>query len=78
MTTKKLSEEMCTCENCHCQPNYSYNHTGGGALYAIGIFGAAFYFFPQAAGINEFLMALVKSLGWPAVLVYQALSLLKL
>ena len=76
MTNKKVEE--CGCENCHCQSNNSYTHSGGGAVYGIGILGAAFYFFSSAVGVSGFFLALFKSLAWPAILVYQALSLLKL
>jgi|GEM_PF-1481120 len=81
MPVKKVVEEKC--ENCNpsdCCKNMG-NKTGGNsscAVYGIGIFGAAFYFFPQVTDVSSFFMALIKSLVWPALLVYQALSLLKL
>jgi hypothetical protein len=80
MSLKKTIEEKC--ENCN--PTFCCKKWGNGggssssAVYGIGIFGAAFYFFPQAVGFTGFAMAILKSLVWPALLVYQALSLLKL
>lgn len=70
----------CNCDHCNCDTshNYKQSNSGGGAVYGIGIFGAAFYFFPHIANASEFVMAILKSLLWPGVLVYHALSLLKL
>ena len=75
---KKLEEK---CENCN--PAFCCKKMGNGsssscAVYGIGILGAAYYFFPQAIGVGGFFMAILKSLVWPALLVYQALSLFKL
>lgn len=80
MTLRKIIEEKCKCDHEHCKDVHVHNNTGGGggAVYGLGIFGAAFYFFPQAVGGEQFVMAILKSLVWPALLVYQALSLLKL
>lgn len=78
MPTKKVVEEKSDkCES-YCCKKHSNGGSSSGAVYGIGIFGAAFYFFPQAVGVSGFFMAVLKSLVWPALLVYQALSLLKL
>jgi len=79
MSIKKMIEEKC--ENCNpafCCKKMGSGGSCGGAVYALGIFGAAFYFFPTAVGAAGFAMAILKSLVWPALLVYQALSLLQL
>jgi hypothetical protein len=80
MTLKKTVENKC--ENCEpsncCKKMPSSGGSSSCAVYGIGIFGAAFYFFPQAVGAMGYVMAFLKSLVWPALLVYQALSLLKL
>lgn len=80
MTSKKLVEEKCVCDHEHCKPVHVHNtgNSSGGAVYGLGIFGAAFYFFPQAVGGEQFLLAIFKSLAWPGFLVYEALKLLKL
>lgn len=52
--------------------------TSGCAVYGIGTVGAAFYFFSQAIGFTGYVMALFKTIVWPALLVYQALMLLKI
>lgn len=78
MPTKKIIEEQSNkCESYCCKKN-NYGGTSGSAVYGIGLFGAAFYFLPQAVGVAGFFMAIVKSLVWPALLVYQALKLLNL
>ena len=73
MSFKKVIKEKCDfcCKN-------KGGGTSNGAVYCIGIFGAAFYFFPKAIGITGFIMAILKSLAWPALLVYQAFTLLKI
>lgn len=80
MPVKKVAEEKC--ENCnpsHCCKKWgNCGNFGGGAVYGIGVFGAAFYFFPQAVGATGFVMAILKSLVWPALLVFEALKLLNL
>lgn len=45
--------------------------------YYLGMVGAAFYFFPHVTSFTSGLLATGKCLVWPAMLVYQALSLLK-
>ena len=79
MSLKKIIQEKCKdCDHNHCKPMRYQSNSSGGAVYGLGIFGAAFYFIPQAVGGEQFVMAILKSLAWPAILVYQALSLLKL
>jgi len=74
-----IEDKCANCDPAHCCKKWGNGgSSGGGAVYGIGIFGAAFYFFPQAVGTSEFFMAILKSLVWPGILVYQALSLLKL
>ncbi len=50
----------------------------GGAIYGFGIIGAAFYFIPQAHGFWEIVIAILKSLAWPAFFVFKALSILRI
>jgi len=62
------------------KPRDNWGHQGStaGSVYGLGIIGAAFYFIPHAVGANEFIMGILKSLVWPAILVYQAFSRLGL
>ena len=49
---------------------------GGGAVYILGLIGALVYFWRLADGLGEHLVAVLKSLVWPAFLVYQAFGAL--
>jgi hypothetical protein len=44
----------------------------GGAVYGLGLFGAAVYFFSQATSFSTGVVGFFKALVWPAFLVYQA------
>jgi hypothetical protein len=48
----------------------------GGAIYGLGIFGAWVYFFGQADGFWEYLLAVIQGLFWPAWMVYDVFSAL--
>lgn len=49
---------------------------GGGALYGLGIFGAFIYFWQQADGFWEYVLAFIQGLFWPAWMVYEAFAAL--
>ncbi|MEZ5114631.1 MAG: hypothetical protein R2737_00070 [Candidatus Nanopelagicales bacterium] len=49
---------------------------GGGAIYGLGIFGSLVYFWQQADGFWEYLLAIVQGLLWPAWMVYYAFAAL--
>lgn len=53
--------------------------TGGGtgAIYGLGIIGAFVYFYPAIHTFMDLVVAVIKSLGWPALIVYKTLELLK-
>lgn len=56
-------------------------HKGGGpagAVYGLGLIGALIYFLQHAANFQTGLLGVLKAIVWPAILVYQALSLLKM
>lgn len=44
---------------------------GGGALYGLGIFGAWVWFWQQADGFAEHVLAFFQGIFWPAFLVYE-------
>ena len=50
---------------------------GGGAIYGLGIFGAWVYFWQQAGGFWEYVLAIVEGLVWPAFMVYYGLAALR-
>ena len=49
---------------------------GGGAIYGLGIFGALVYFWQQAEGFWEYVLAVIQGILWPAFMVYDAFSAL--
>lgn len=55
----------------------SYNSSSG-AVYGLGLIGAAIYYIQTASSFWDGALGLLKALVWPAMLVYQALQLLKL
>jgi hypothetical protein len=50
---------------------------GGGAIYGLGIFGALVFFWQQADGFWEYVLAVLQGLFWPAFMVYDAFSALR-
>jgi hypothetical protein len=50
---------------------------GGGAIYGLGIFGALVYFWQQADGLGEHLLAVIQGLFWPAFMVYEVFKALR-
>jgi hypothetical protein len=52
-------------------------HQGGsGAIYGLGLIGAAVYFISHAATFWLGVLGFLKALVWPAFLVYQAFQVL--
>lgn len=50
--------------------------TGGGAVYGLGLVGAAIYYISVATTFWDGVLGFLKALVWPAFLVYEALKLL--
>ena len=49
---------------------------GGGAIYALGIFGAWVYFWQQANSFWTYALVLFQGLFWPAWMVYRVFAAL--
>jgi hypothetical protein len=47
---------------------------GGGAVYGLGLIGAAIYYISTATGFWIGVLGLLKALVWPAFLVYEVLK----
>jgi hypothetical protein len=47
-----------------------------GAVYGLGLIGAAVYYIQQATSFGEGVLGFLKALVWPAFLVYQLLQFL--
>lgn len=61
-------------KNCNCNPNQA--HATGGAVYGLGVIGAAVYYISAATTFWVGFVGFLKSLVWPAFLVYEALRAL--
>lgn len=71
----KKEQEKCEGECC----NQSTIKTDqNGALYGMGVVGALVYFYPQMVSLSTFFLSLIKSIFWPAILVFEAMKLLGL
>ncbi len=44
---------------------------GGGAIYGLGMFGAWVFFWQQADGFWEYVLAVLQGFVWPAFMVYE-------
>lgn len=53
-------------------------NAGGGAVYGLGLIGAAIYFLQHASTLSDGILGLIKAIFWPGVLIYRVLELLKM
>ncbi|MBP8904234.1 MAG: hypothetical protein KBG43_06425 [Paludibacteraceae bacterium] len=60
----------------NCCKNNNSSQASGGAVYGLGLIGAAIYFISQAATFGAGVVGFLKALVWPAFLVYEALKAL--
>jgi hypothetical protein len=51
---------------------------GAGAVYGLGLVGSLFYFLSHSNSFWEGMLGILKSLVWPAVLVFSLLDFLRL
>lgn len=65
---KETQTECCNNKNNTCAG-------GAGCVYGLGVIGAAFYYIPLATGFWGVIVAILKSIVWPAFLVYKLLGL---
>jgi hypothetical protein len=49
---------------------------GGGAIYALGIFGAWVWFWQQADTFWGYLLAIFQGIFWPAFMVYDVFRII--
>lgn len=75
---EETKEDKINCDCCDSKHwKYWHHHghggSGGGAVYGIGVIGALFYYFPHIVTFQDGLIAIFKSLAWPAYLVFRAL-----
>jgi hypothetical protein len=53
------------------------NNTSGGAMYGLGLVGAAIYYISTAASFGAGVVGFLKALVWPAFLVYELLKFME-
>ena len=65
------------CEHCqkHQSKYQNYNQSGG-AVYGLGLIGAAIFFISQATSFWVGVLGLLKAIIWPAFLIYEAFNFL--
>ena len=49
---------------------------GSGAVYGLGLIGAAIYFLQRATTFGDGVIGIVKAILWPAFIVYESLKFL--
>jgi len=54
------------------------NSDSGGIFYFIGVIGALVYYIQLASGFWEIILAILKSLVWPAFFVYHIFQFLEI
>jgi hypothetical protein len=54
------------------------SNAGGGMVYCLGVIGALVYYFQNADTFGQYVLGLLKSFVWPAMIVYKALGFLGL
>lgn len=69
-----MSEESAK-KDC-CKNNNRQATASGGAVYGMGLIGAAIYFISQATSFWLGVLGLLKAIVWPAILVFEALRAL--
>jgi len=63
-------------KDCSCHSHHGKDGACGGAIYGLGLIGAAVFYIGQAATFGAGVLGFLKALVWPAFLVYQALVFL--
>ena len=69
-----MSDEKETSKHC-CKRGGGMNH---GAIYGLGVLGAAVYFIQNSTGFWMGVLGVLKAVVWPAVIIYKALELMKM
>ena len=58
--------------------NHKRMGSGGDAVYGLGLIGSLVYYFQHVSTFWDAIMAIAKSLVWPALLIYKLFTLLKM
>ena len=69
--------EDSTSDNC-CKPrNYHATNSAGGAVYGLGLIGAAVWFIGQATTFWTGVLGFLKAIVWPAIMAFKLFEFLK-
>jgi len=66
---------------CECAKKRGYHHSGGfmgGGFYFLSFIGAAIYYLQNSSGFWMGVLAILKALVWPAMLIYKVFTLLQI
>ncbi|MFZ4581557.1 MAG: hypothetical protein ACOYM7_02800 [Paludibacter sp.] len=63
-------------EDCKCKNHNHQANASGGAVYGLGVIGAAVFFIAKATTFWVGVLGFLKALVWPAILVFEALRAL--
>jgi hypothetical protein len=55
-----------------------HNNAGQGAVYGLGLIGAAVYYLQHATTFGEGVLGILKAIVWPALFIYKLLEFLKM
>jgi hypothetical protein len=74
-------EKLCGCgSECQCKWRHRKSRhaagAGGGAVYGLGLIGAAVYYIQHAETFSAGVIGVLKALVWPAFVVYELLAFL--
>lgn len=50
----------------------------GGAIYGLGVIGAAVYYVQHANSFGAGVLGIIKAVVWPAIVIYKVLTLWKM
>jgi hypothetical protein len=62
-------------EQCECH-HHGAKAAGGGAIYGLGFVGAAVYYLQHAPTFGQGVLAILRAIVWPALLIYRVLGML--
>ncbi len=74
--SKETKDYKDCCKDWKGMHHHKHHGAGGGALYGLGIFGAAIYYFQHAVTSSDYILGFIKAILWPAFIVHKVFTLL--
>lgn len=77
---KETKQQECCCNEQMNFKKYHHHpkHSGSSPIYCLGVIGALFYFLSQATSFGMVMIGIGKSIFWPAILMFELLTYLKM